>query len=125
MVDLSVITYVEEEGETLFRPNHLVEPSLPPSRIWAVPPLRKLRAAVWRRVPGGPALPPALWSVSDFLSDAPWHWADASGEPVILNGFPVGPHKVLIELVNANHQTLDTGVVTFVIPKGNAPDTHH
>lgn len=46
----------------------------------------------------------------------PWRWADASGDPLIINGLPVGPHKVLIELVNANHQTLDQGVVTFVIP---------
>jgi Family of unknown function (DUF6130) len=33
-----------------------------------------------------------------------------------MNGFPAGPHKVLIELVDANHQTLDKGVVNFVIP---------
>jgi Family of unknown function (DUF6130) len=46
-----------------------------------------------------------------------WHWADASGEPLIIKGLPAGPHKVLIELVNANHQTLDKGVVTFVIPE--------
>jgi hypothetical protein len=43
--------------------------------------------------------------------------ADASGEPLIINGLPAGPpHKVLIELVNANHQTLDRGVANFVIP---------
>ncbi len=42
--------------------------------------------------------------------------ADASGEPLIINGLPAGPHKVLIELVNANHQTLDKGILTFVIP---------
>ena len=46
----------------------------------------------------------------------------------IMNGFPAGPHKVLIELAGVNHQTLDKGVVTFVIPKtdassrGNAKD---
>jgi hypothetical protein len=40
----------------------------------------------------------------------------ASGEPLIINGLPAGSHKVRIELVNANHQTLDQGVVTFVIP---------
>jgi Family of unknown function (DUF6130) len=31
-------------------------------------------------------------------------------------GLPAGPHKVRIELVNANHQTLDQAVVNFVIP---------
>jgi hypothetical protein len=45
-----------------------------------------------------------------------------------MNGFPAGPHKVLIELAGANHRPLDKGVVTFVIPKtdasssGNAKD---
>ena len=34
--------------------------------------------------------------------------------------FPAGTHKVLIELLDANHQTLDKGVVTFVIPKADA-----
>ena len=50
------------------------------------------------------------------MDDAPWRWADASGEPLIINGLPAGPHKVLIELVNANHQTLDKGILTFSIP---------
>jgi len=43
--------------------------------------------------------------------------ADASGEPLIIKGLPARPHEVLIELVNANHQTIDKGVVTFVIPE--------
>lgn len=43
------------------------------------------------------------------VKHAPWRWADASGEPLIINGLPQGPHKVLIELVNANHQTVDKG----------------
>jgi hypothetical protein len=43
------------------------------------------------------------------VDDAPWHWADASGEPLIIQYLPAGPHKVLIELVNANHQLLDRG----------------
>jgi hypothetical protein len=49
----------------------------------------------------------------------------ASGEPLIMNGLPAGPHKVLIELVNPNHQTLDKGIVTFVIPKGIEPHSPH
>jgi hypothetical protein len=47
--------------------------------------------------------------------DAPWVWADASGEPVILNGLPPGPHKILIQLVNANHQPIDQGTVPFTM----------
>jgi hypothetical protein len=31
-------------------------------------------------------------------------------------GLPPGPHKVLIELEDANHHNLDKGTVTFVVP---------
>lgn len=41
---------------------------------------------------------------------------DASGGSLIITRLPTGTHKVLIELVDANHQTLDEGVVNFVIP---------
>jgi len=51
-----------------------------------------------------------------LIDDAPWHWADASGDPVIVNGVPPARHKILIELVNANHRPLDKGVVTSAIP---------
>lgn len=50
------------------------------------------------------------------VDDLPWHWADASGEPLIVQYLPKGPHKILIELVDANHKPLDQGVVNFVIP---------
>src|SRR3989442_9279808 len=59
---------------------------------------------------------PRIGHIHVTVDDAPWRWADASGEPLIINGLPAGPHKVLIELVNANHQTLDKGILTFVIP---------
>jgi hypothetical protein len=58
------------------------------------------------------------------VDDAPCRWPDANGEPLIINGLPAGPHKVLIELVNADHQTLDKGVVTFVIPEGGTKSHH-
>jgi hypothetical protein len=51
------------------------------------------------------------------VDDASWVWVDASGEPVILNGLPPGPHKVLIQLENANHQLLDQGTVRFAVPE--------
>ena len=59
---------------------------------------------------------PRIGHIHVTVDDAPWHWADASGEPVIINGMPKGPHKILIELVNANHQILDRGVANFVVP---------
>ena len=59
---------------------------------------------------------PRIGHLHVTLDDAPWHWVDASGEPIILQYLPPGPHKVLIELANANHKILDRSVVDFVIP---------
>lgn len=67
----------------------------------------------------GPAaldVSPRIGHIHVTVDDASWHWADASGEPLIMNGFHSGAHKVLIELVNANHEALDRGVIEFVIP---------
>jgi len=44
--------------------------------------------------------------------------------PIILMGLPPGPHKVLIELEDANHHPLDKGTVTFVIQAKTAADKH-
>ena len=58
------------------------------------------------------------------LDDASWVWADASGNPIILMGLPPGSHKVLLELEDANHHTLDKGTVTFVVPEKTAAEKH-
>ena len=68
----------------------------------------------------GPAaldVSPRIGHIHVTVDDGPWRWVDASGEPLIINKLSPGPHKVLIELVNANHQTLDRGVVNFEVPK--------
>jgi hypothetical protein len=62
--------------------------------------------------------------MSEF-DDASWVWADASGQPIILMGLAPGPHKVLIELEDANHHTLDQGLVTFGVPEKNAAEKNH
>jgi hypothetical protein len=104
--------------------------SEPPARIIADPPLAdslangyvfiQYRTENLHIVPvfGPKALDdsPRIGHIHVTVDDAPWHWADASGEPLIIVGLPVGPHKVLIELVNANHKTLDKALVTFVVP---------
>jgi hypothetical protein len=59
---------------------------------------------------------PRVGHIHVTVDDAPWRWADVSGEPLIVNGLPSGPHKLLIELVDATHHTLDHAVVTFVVP---------
>jgi hypothetical protein len=66
---------------------------------------------------GALAVSPRVGHIHVTVDEAPWHWADASGNPLILRGLPPGPHKVLIELVDANHQPVDKGTVTFDVPK--------
>ena len=67
--------------------------------------------------PGALTVSPRVGHIHVTVDEAPWHWADASGTPLILRGLPPGPHKVLIELVDANHQPVDKGSVTFDVPK--------
>jgi hypothetical protein len=67
--------------------------------------------------PNALAVSPRVGHLHVSVDDASWVWADASGNPIILMGLPPGPHKVLIELEDANHHTLDKGTVTFVIPE--------
>jgi len=70
------------------------------------------------------AVSPRVGHLHVRLDDASWVWADASGLPIILQGLLPGPHKVLVELVNANHQLLDKGMVTFVVPEKTAAEKH-
>jgi Family of unknown function (DUF6130) len=54
------------------------------------------------------------------VDDLPWWWADASDlNTVDIAGMPAGPHKVKIELVDANHKAFpgQMATVTFTIPE--------
>lgn len=107
----------------------------PPPRIFIDPPLpdslAEGRVVVQYRTenlhivpvfgPNALDVSPRIGHIHVTVDDLPWHWADASGEPLILVGFPAGAHKILIELVDANHKPFDKGVVTFVIPEKIAP----
>ncbi|XHS03199.1 hypothetical protein ACFB49_48230 [Sphingomonas sp. DBB INV C78] len=108
----------------------------PPARLIVDPPLAgpladgkvfiQYRAENLRIVPvfGAKALnvTPRIGHIHVEVDDAPWHWADASGEPVILVGLPAGPHKVRMTLADANHRPLDSKTVSFVVP---ATASHH
>lgn len=59
---------------------------------------------------------PRIGHIHVTVDDAAWHWADASGEPLIITGLPAGPHKVLIELEGPTHRPLDRAEVRFTIP---------
>ena len=67
--------------------------------------------------PAALAVAPRIGHIHVTVDDATWHWADASGNPVIINGLPPGPHMILIQLVNANHQQVDQHVVRVTVPK--------
>lgn len=71
------------------------------------------------------AVSPRIGHVHVTVDDAPWVWADASGDPVIINGLPPGPHKVLIQLETANHQLLDQGMVRFTVPDASVTGSAH
>ena len=71
------------------------------------------------------AVSPRVGHIHVRVDDASWVWADASGNPIILMGLSPGPHKVLIELEDANHHTLDLGTVKFVVPEKTAVNTSH
>ncbi len=68
------------------------------------------------------AASPRVGHIHVALDDASWVWADASGNPIILQGLSPGTHKVRIDLVDANHQPLDKGSITFVVPEKAAAE---
>lgn len=72
--------------------------------------------------PGALAASPRIGHLHVRLDDAPWVWADASGNPIILMGLPPGQHKVSIELEDANHHNLDKATVSFVVPEKAGSD---
>ena len=62
---------------------------------------------------------PRLGHLHINVDDLPWWWAEASDNNTIdIAGLPPGPHKVKIELVDANHNVFPGQVVTltFTVP---------
>ena len=74
--------------------------------------------------PNALAVSPRVGHLHVTVDDSSWVWADASGNPIILMSLPPGPHKVLIELADANHRILDKALVTFVVPEKNPAEKH-
>ena len=74
--------------------------------------------------PGAVDVSPRIGHLHITMDDGPWHWVDASGEPLIVQGLPPGPHRVLLELADPMHRVIDHAVVDLVIPeKRQPPDT--
>jgi hypothetical protein len=61
---------------------------------------------------------PRIGHLHVHVDELPWWWADPSNVNTIdLAGMPPGPHKIRIELVNANHEVFpgQSKTVTFTI----------
>ena len=64
-----------------------------------------------------PVFGPAALSVTPRIGHiASWHWVDASGEPLIIQGLTPGPHRALIDLADPTHRVIDSKTVSFEIP---------
>jgi hypothetical protein len=101
-----------------------------PARLVVAPPLAdalarglaviRYRADNLRIVPVyGPAalgVVPRIGHIHVTLDDALWHWVDASGEPLIIQGLAPGPHRILIQLADPTHRVIDSKNVNFEIP---------
>ena len=67
--------------------------------------------------PGALSVSPRIGHLHINVNDLPWTWADTSDNNTVdIGGFPPGEHKVKIDLVNANHEVLDSVVTTFTVP---------
>ncbi|WP_410652474.1 DUF6130 family protein [Amycolatopsis sp. cmx-4-54] len=106
-------------------PSLVVDAPLPEQLAMGLIVLR-YRAENLRIVPVyGPAaldVSPRIGHVHVTVDDAAWHWADGSGEPLIIQSLPAGPHKVWIGLADPTHKILDQKTVNFVVP---AHTGHH
>jgi hypothetical protein len=59
---------------------------------------------------------PRVGHVHVTVDDSPWHWVDASGEAIVVQGLAPGAHRILLELADPTHRVIDRGLVTFEIP---------
>lgn len=59
---------------------------------------------------------PRIGHLHVTVDDLPWHWLDASGQPISINGLPPGPHRLQIELESPIHKLVESATVQFEIP---------
>ena len=77
---------------------------------------------------GAVGVSPRVGHLHVHVDDVGWWWADPSGiNTVDIAGLSEGPHKVRLELVNANHEPFpgQSRTVTFTIPKGASLSLNH
>jgi hypothetical protein len=71
------------------------------------------------------AVSPRVGHLHITVDDTPWHWADASNEPLIINGFTPGTHKILVQLADPTHKIITSKTITFIIPDVKDKEMHH
>lgn len=60
---------------------------------------------------------PRVGHVHVAVDDLPWRWGHFDDtNTIVVNGLPPGEHKVLIELVDAEHRVFTGQRVTFTVP---------
>jgi Family of unknown function (DUF6130) len=60
---------------------------------------------------------PRVGHVHVTIDDLPWRWGHFDDtNTIVVNGLPPGEHKVLIELVDAEHRVFTGQTVTFTVP---------
>jgi hypothetical protein len=112
--------YVAVENEPA--PKLIVDPPLPGPLAQGVF-QAQYRVENLRIVPvfgeGALHVSPRIGHLHVIVDDLPWWWADASDNNTVdLANLPPGPHKVTIQLVDANHNVFPGQVVTvpFTVP---------
>ena len=67
---------------------------------------------------------PRIGHLHITVDNLPWHWLDASSEPLTLNGFTPGEHSILIELADPTHKIIDHKMIHFNVPALKKPEGH-
>jgi Family of unknown function (DUF6130) len=68
----------------------------------------------------GPAalhVTPRIGHLHITVDDATWHWVDASGEPLVVQGLEAGHHSFRLDLADPTHRVIDSQTVKFEIPR--------
>jgi hypothetical protein len=75
--------------------------------------------------PAALSVTPRIGHLHVTVDDAQWHWVDASGKPLIIQGLSPGVHRVRIDLADPTHHVIDTVTVELEIPPRPADPAHH
>jgi hypothetical protein len=63
---------------------------------------------------------PGIGHLHITVDEATWQWADASGEPLVVQGLEAGQHAVRLDLADPAHRVIDSQTVTFETPPRGA-----